>query len=118
MQILVEQSLADAVGVEWTGTQGMGPQPADAPSQIALKNHALLVHRQEVDLAGAQLICSKTSLSGKARWPCIHGLERCRAKQKLRSVVNPSAHHMFEAFTACCCMQCSVAVLTIHTRLL
>ena len=64
LQILIEQSLADTVGLEWTGAQGIGPLPAAPLSHIAQKNHALLVHRQEVDKAAAQLICSKTSLSG------------------------------------------------------
>ena len=65
MQILVEQSLADAVGGEWKGTHCMAPLAAAMPSHIALKNHALLVHRQEVDMAAAQLICSRPSLSGE-----------------------------------------------------
>ena len=63
LQILVEQSLVDAVELEWTGGS-IGPLPAAAPSHIALRNHALLVHRQEVDLVASQLTCSRTSLSG------------------------------------------------------
>lgn len=54
----------DAVQLEWTGAPGLGPLPAAPPSHLALRNYALLVHRQEVDRAASQSICSKTSLSG------------------------------------------------------
>lgn len=64
LQILVEQSLVDALELEWTGASGLGPLPAAPLSRIALRNHALLVHRQEVDRAASQSFCSKTSLSG------------------------------------------------------
>ncbi|KAL0023908.1 hypothetical protein WJX79_009620 [Trebouxia sp. C0005] len=63
-QILVEQSLVDALELEWTGAHGVGPLPAAPLSHIALRNHALLVHRQEVDRAASQSVCSRTSLSG------------------------------------------------------
>ncbi|KAL3142345.1 hypothetical protein ABBQ38_002682 [Trebouxia sp. C0009 RCD-2024] len=62
--ILIEQSLMTAVGLEWTGIQGTGPLPAAPASHLALRNHALLVHRAEVDTAAAELTCSTTSLSG------------------------------------------------------
>ena len=65
VQILVEQSLVAAVGLEWTGVQGTGPLPAAPASHLALRNHALLVHRAEVDAAAAELTCSTTSLSGQ-----------------------------------------------------
>lgn len=65
MQILVEQSLLTAVGLEWTGLQGTEPLPAAPASHLALRNHALLVHRAEVDAAAAELTCSTTSLSGQ-----------------------------------------------------
>lgn len=64
LQILVEQSLVAAVGLEWTGVQGTGPLPTAPASHLALRNHALLVHRAEVDAAAAELTCSTTSLSG------------------------------------------------------
>ncbi|DBA88295.1 TPA: hypothetical protein ACH3X1_016535 [Trebouxia sp. C0004] len=63
-QILVEQSLVDALELEWTGASAMRPFSAARLSPIALRNHALLVHRQEVDRAASQSLCSKTSLSG------------------------------------------------------
>lgn len=65
MQILVEQSLLTAVGLEWTGMLGTEPIPAAPASHLALRNHALLVHRAEVDAAAAELTCSTTSLSGQ-----------------------------------------------------
>ena len=65
LQILIEQSLMTAVGLEWTGIQGTGPLPAAPASHLALRNHALLVHRAEVDTAAAELTCSTTSLSGQ-----------------------------------------------------
>lgn len=65
LQILVEQSLMTAVGLEWTGIQGTGPLPAAPASHLALRNHALLMHRAEVDTAAAELTCSTTSLSGQ-----------------------------------------------------
>lgn len=64
LQILVEQSVVTAVGLEWTGMQGSGPLLGAPPSHLALRNHALLVHRAEVDAAAAELTCSTTSLSG------------------------------------------------------
>ena len=66
MQILVEQSLLNAVGLEWTGIQGTGLLPAAPPSHLALRNHALLVHRLEADKAASELTCCTTSLSGSA----------------------------------------------------
>ncbi len=56
--------MVDALELEWTGASGLGPLPAAPLSRIALRNHALLVHRQEVDRAASQSFCSKTSLSG------------------------------------------------------
>ncbi len=74
LQILVEQSLVDALELEWTGAPGLGPLPAAPLSHIALRNHALLVHRQEVDRAASQSFCSRTSLSG---WLAIFCAVRC-----------------------------------------
>ena len=70
VQILVEQSLVNYVGLEWTGIQGTGPIPAAPPSSLALRNYALLVHRLEADTTASQLTCSTTSLSGKHAVSC------------------------------------------------
>ena len=52
MQILLEKSLAEAVGLEWAGLEGIAQtSPAAADSHIALRNHGLLTQRMEADLA-------------------------------------------------------------------
>lgn len=69
LQILIEQSLMTAVGLEWTGIQGTGPLAPAPASHLALRNHALLVHRMEVETAAAELTPSTTSLSGQPAQP-------------------------------------------------
>ncbi|KAL0029412.1 hypothetical protein WJX77_005563 [Trebouxia sp. C0004] len=82
-QILVEQSLVDALELEWTGASAMRPFSAARLSPIALRNHALLVHRQEVDRAASQSLCSKTSLSG------IVGRQLTLSKRQYEDVASP-----------------------------
>ena len=63
LQILVEQSLVDAVQQERNGLEAAQPA-AVGPSQIARRNYELLVHRQSTAIAASELTCSTSSLSG------------------------------------------------------
>lgn len=66
LQILVEQSLVDAVQQERNDLQAAQPA-AVGPSQIARRNYELLVHRQSTAIAASELTCSTSSLSGIKR---------------------------------------------------
>ncbi len=62
MQILVEKSLIETMGLEWAeGSSGTSPAPAAATSHIAVRNHALLTQRLESDLAVSRNSYSLTS---------------------------------------------------------
>ena len=60
----MEQSLIEAVGLEWAGGEG-SPASAAALSHIAIRNHALLTQRMESDLAASRSSYSLTSPSGE-----------------------------------------------------
>lgn len=68
LQVLVEESLVEAVGLEWRGIQGIA-LPSEAPSHLALRNHALLLHRAQSDQAASKLASTTSSLSGV--WCCL-----------------------------------------------
>lgn len=53
----------DAVGLEWRGIQGVA-LPQEPASHLALRNHALLVHRHESEVATSNLSAKTGSLSG------------------------------------------------------
>ena len=63
MQVLVEKSLVDAVGLEWRGIQGIA-LPSEPSSHLALRNQALLLHRSQSELAASKLASTTSSLSG------------------------------------------------------
>ncbi len=64
MQILVEQTLLDAIRLEWARVNVDPSMPAQSFRHIALRNYALLVHRLESEVAASQLRASTSSLSG------------------------------------------------------
>ncbi len=64
LQILVEKSLIETVGLEWAGAEGpagSSPAPAAASSNIATRNFALLTQRMESDLAASRSTYSFSS---------------------------------------------------------
>lgn len=63
MQILLEQSLVEALQQEWGG-QAASNLTAIGPSQIARRNYELLVHRRSTAMAASELTCSTSTLSG------------------------------------------------------
>ena len=62
-QVLVEESFVEAVGLGWRGIQGVA-LPSEAPSHLALCNHALLLHRAQSDQAASKLASTTSSISG------------------------------------------------------
>ena len=64
VQILVEKSLIEGIGLEWAGlggSTGNSTAPAAAASHIAVRNHALLTQRMESNLAASRNSYSLTS---------------------------------------------------------
>ena len=63
VQVLVEKSLVDAVGLEWMGVQGVA-LPSEPSSHLALRNQALLLYRSQSELATSKLASTTSFLSG------------------------------------------------------
>ena len=64
LQILVEKTLIEGIGLQWAGLEYGASSctvPAAAASHLAVRNHALLTQRMESDLAASRTSYSLTS---------------------------------------------------------
>ena len=93
LQILVEKSLIEAIGLEWAGLDGgTCPVPAAASSHIAARNHALLTQRMESDLAASRSSYSLMSPGDSSGF--VRHFDSSCAAQKGEDAVTKSQLHL------------------------